>query len=145
MVAVARKPPAIITILRYFFSRDVAGEGREGWCIPATSAPQDTFSQTMILQDSKTEGDSFTAKYSVPVCFFLSLPASPPLTRHHPPLLLLYAHTLSICLLIRGWQWELREESTQCAAHSRGTVSAHPKSVRQIARERRSLKWPDAL
>lgn len=52
---------------------------------------------------------------SVSVSF---LSPSPPLPRPPPPLPLLHTHTLSICLLIRDWQHEVREESTQCAAHS---------------------------
>lgn len=53
------------------------------------------------------------------VSVFLS--PSPPLPhRPPPPLPLLHTHTLSICLLIRDWQREVREESTQYAAHSTG-------------------------
>lgn len=74
----------------------------------------------MIIQERKTEGDSSIAKYSVlPVCFCVFLSPSPPLPRPPPPPLpLLHTHTLSICLLVRDWQREVREESTQYAAHS---------------------------
>lgn len=72
-------------------------------CIPATSALQDTFCQTMIIQERKTEGDSSGAKYSVlPVCFFLFfIFLSSSASSSSSSAFTLHSHPLSTCLLMR--------------------------------------------
>lgn len=133
----ALKPPAITAVLGYFFLPEMLRlRKREWWrCIPATSASQNSCCQTLLIQESKTEGDSSTAKYSVPpVCLFLFLLLSPPLPAHPLPLPSRHARVISTCLLMRGWQHERRNDSAEYASHSRA-----PAQTKGEMGERRSL------
>lgn len=85
----------------------------------------------MIIQREKQKATALNIVSFLSVSFSFYLPLlSPPPPRHPPPLSLLHTHTPSIYVLIRGWQCELREESTQDDAHSRGAALAHLKGER---------------
>lgn len=117
----ALRLPAITAVLECFFTEMLLLRNREWcWCVPATSAAQDSCCQTMLIQECITEGDSSSAKYSVPpVCLCLFLLLSPPLLAHPLPLPSHHMHIIPTCLLMSGWQHEWRKESTKYASHIR--------------------------